>query len=249
MTSLKINPTKIVNNQRRFFVDISSEINQRLADELNTIGSDVEKIFEFEKLRGQQNKIIIIDKKKSVADVYNGDKIIDSFKIGVGEKAGDELNSAEHIKGEFTCDGRTTPSGQFLAENSCFGISKKDYDDGKCVNYFILKGVQHPTDFKSCTQIGLHQIPHTHPERFELFEKDCRRGMSSGCVNFIPDDFYKLAEEINPKNTVVYILPEEEGNKFISENLPQGIWMRTKYFDENKENIFVNSMKKFFGLV
>ena len=228
-----------------------SAADEKIVAEINRIESDIEKILEYENLLAKQKNFMIIDKAKSKADIYKGRDIIADFEVGIGETKGDELNSATYHDGFFSKEGRTTPSGQFTTtvayEEDIF--NREDYKNGKCINLLLLKGVQHPADFRCNTTIGLHQIPQTHPERIEMFaQKGSRRGMSTGCVNFMPEDFYRMAENITPTGTHVYILPEDEGNKLELVRLPKKFWFKTKYADSEKENDVILAMKKFFKL-
>lgn len=110
----------------------------------------------------------------------------------------------------------------------------------------LLNGVQHPADFKGYTTIALHRIPKSHPERLKMMDiKDTRRSLTTGCINFVPEDFYRLADEISPNGTPVYILPEETGNKLEVISLPKGLWMKPRYNNPEQENIFITAMKKY----
>ena len=255
-----INPIKILNLNIRTFQrtknvkDFMTPIKcaeTEIAKEINKLNSDTEKILEFEKIKGNQNAFIIIDKKRSVADVYKEGKPTDSFDIGIGEKFGDDLNSAKYINGKFVKEGRTTPSGQFFTYPPYdFNITnKEDFEAGKVINCLLLDGVQHPAGFNYRTTLALHQVSKSHPERLPEFNiKDRRRGITTGCVNFLPEEFYRLAEEITPNRTPVYILPEEKGNKLELVLLPDGLWFKTNYADTKKENEFLSAMAKFFKL-
>ena len=226
-------------------------LEEKAARKINSIESDIEKILTFEDIKGKQNAFMIINKATGKADVYKAGKQIDRFEVAVGETVGDSLNTATYIDGTFSKTGRTTPPGQYytLAPYDLNIKNKEDFESGKIVNCLVLNGIQHPSDFKYNTSIGLHQIPKSHPERLNMLNiKDARRSMTTGCVNFMPEDFYRLAEEIKPNGTSVYILPEETGNKLEAILLPKGLWMKPKYADPEKENIFISAMKKFFKI-
>lgn len=229
----------------------STLFEKKLAEEINLLQNDIDKILEFENIKGKQNAFVIINKTKSQANVYRNNKLYDSFEIGIGEKFGDDLNTAKYINGEFSKEGRTTPAGQFFTYLPYdYNINNKvGYDNGEIINCLLLKGVQHPIDFKNHTSISLHQVSKSHPERLESYNtQGIRRGISTGCINFLPDEFYRLIDEINPEKTPIYILPEEQGNKLELVNLPNGLWFKPKFADNSKENIFLDAMKKFFNL-
>lgn len=128
--------------------------------------------------------------------------------------------------------------------------SSDEYSSGKGqINILVLKGVQHPADYKQNTSIALHQVSNKMQKRLEQFKTiDTRRSMSNGCINFKPQDFEKLKGRINESGTTVYILPEEKGNSLELVQLPNGLWFKPHYQDKNKENVFISALKKFFRL-
>ena len=220
------------------------EAEEKIAQEINTIPSGVDKILEFEKLKGEQRAFIIVDKTKSEANIYKNGEIIDQFEVGVGTNIGDDLHTAIYDFNScgWSKEGRYTPSGQFRtghifndANNHAFGI--------------YLNGVQHPVGFKQSSYIAIHKIFNKDlAERLPMFKtKGQRRGISAGCVNIIPDEFQRLADRVTPKADV-FILPEEPNNKLELVSLPNGLWFKTKYADQEKENIFLDAMRKFFKL-
>lgn len=224
---------------------------QKFVQKINSIETDIEKILEFEKHRAEQKAFVIINKTKSQADVYRDGKIIDRIEVGVGETFGDDLNTVKYANGVFENTGRTTPAGEFItsAPYDYNILNKNDYVDGVNINMFLLRGVQHPVDYKHSTMLALHEIPQNHLERDVLFDVvGTRRSMSTGCVNFRREDFKRLASEIKPTGTPVYILPEETGNFLELVSLPNGMWFKTKYADKEKNNIFEQAFRKFFRL-
>lgn len=224
---------------------------KRLAERINSIESDVEKIFELEKAKGYQNAFIIVNKTKSKAYVCREGKIVDRFDVGVGEQVGDDLHTATYNDGIFSKEGRTTPSGHFCTVEPAVrdAFNKNDFENGGAITWVSLEGVHHPADYKDMTGLGLHIVPKSHPERIAMFaQKGQRRNMSMGCVNFLEEDFKRMIGEIRPTNTSVYILPEDAGNKLELVSLPSGLWMKTKYADENKENILWAAMRKMMKL-
>ena len=217
-----------------------------IAERINSLKDDLDKIMEFEDIRGRQNTFIVVNKKISQAHVYKNGELTNKYEIGVGEVVGDDLNSSAYINGEFQKEGRTTPSGQFFVKPSKFNLSSiEDYYSGKGIGFLLLKGVQHP---KLNTNVAFHPIPlPKYAERMAMFEENgSRRSMSAGCVNFIPEDFYEMANCIPKEGTRVYILPEESENKLELISSPIGLWFKTKFGNEEKENFFVDAMNKFF---
>ena len=219
--------------------------------QLNGIESDVERICALEAAKNQPNAFIIVDKANSRADLYRGGEPIDRFEVAVGQTEGDSLNTVYYSDGKLSKTGKTTPPGQYftMLPYTLNIVNKRDFQSGDNIDCLVLNGVQHPADFKYKTAIGLHKIPNSCPERLNMLDiKDARRSLTTGCVNFMPNDFCRMVKKINPKGTSIYILPEDPGNKLEVVLLPNGLWMKPKYANDKEENMFLDAMEKFFGL-
>lgn len=235
-------------NLKPIFTNHSNEFISRI----NKLTSDVDKIKEFEKAKACDKPFVIVDKTKSQAYVYNKDIITDTFEVGVGKTYGDDLNTVKYDfkQGLFLDGGETTPPGMFVTQRPYNIYSSDEYSSVKGqINILVLKGVQHPADYKQNTSIALHQVSNKMQKRLEQFKTiDTRRSMSNGFINFRPQDFEKLKGRINESGTTVYILPEEKGNSLELVQLPNGLWFKPHYQDKNKENVFISALKKFFKL-
>lgn len=211
---------------------------KKVLTKINSMSDDIEKILEFEKLKSEQQAFVIINKTKSQAQVYKNGELKKTFNVGVGKTAGDDLNTVTYHNGEFSGTGATTPPGGFTTQ--------VPYD--KSLNILLLKGVQHPINYKDNVQLALHDIPPSKQERLSMLETNGRKSMSNGCINFKSEDFEQLKKEINPAGTSVYILPEEQENRLELISTPNGLWFKPKYKDKDKANIFEEAFRKFFKL-
>lgn len=217
-------------------LDFTSQNN--IIKHINSIQKDIDKIIEFEKITNNKKPFIIINKAKSIAEIHKENQVINKFDIGVGKTIGDDLNTATYKNGVFSKTGTTTPSGQFVTQAPYIKDSKT----------LILKGIQHPIDFKQPVLLALHDTFNNQEKLKILNSQTGRKGISSGCVNFKPEDFTELMKEIPSTGTQVYILPEEQGNSLELISLQNGLWFKTNYRDKQKQNIFEEAFKKFFHL-
>ena len=219
---------------------------------INTLKSDLAKVIEYNRIIRPKSKFLVIDKAKSNATVYNGDKTVVRYNIGVGESVGDTLNqvSYDYSTKTFGIGGRTTPSGEFrtaILPESC--ANKSDYVSENEVNAILLKGVMHPASYRQNTSLALHQFPNNmYEERLKILNSSMeRKGMSTGCINFKREDLQQIAQQL-PNNTPVYILPEETGNSLKLVELPnQKLFFVTHYADKQRNNELEAAINKYFN--
>lgn len=219
---------------------------------INSIKDDLSKLIEYNKITRPNEKFVVVNKVNSTATLYEGDKIVTRFDIGMGETVGDSLNSVsyDYATKTFGKIGRTTPSGEFRTATlpeSC--VNKSDYiADGK-TNVVLLNGVMHPVNYGQNTSLALHQFPNNvYEQRLQVLNSQLKRnGMSTGCINFKTEDIQSLAQQL-PEGTPVYILPEEAGNSLKLVELPnKKLWFRTQYNDNERNNSLEMAINKYFG--
>ena len=219
---------------------------------INSIKDDLSKLIEYNKITRPNGKFVVIDKANSKATLYEGDKILTRFDIGVGETVGDSLNSVsyDYATKTFGKTGRTTPSGEFKTAalpESC--ENKSDYITNGKTNIVLLNGVMHPANYGQNTSLALHQFPiSVYEQRLQkLNSLSGRKGISTGCINFKTEDIQSLAQQL-PEGTPVYILPEEAGNSLKLVELPnEKLWFRTQYNDNERNNALEMAINKYFG--
>lgn len=233
-------------------IGIFAATRNNLKELINSIGDDLSKIVEYNKITRPNGRFVVIDKANSKAMLYEGDKVITRFDVGVGESIGDTLNnvSYNYATKTFGKVGRTTPSGEFrtamLPENCG---NKSDYIANGKTNIVLLNGVMHPASYGQNTSLALHQFPNNvYEQRLQVLNSEIKRkGVSTGCINFKTEDIQYLAEQL-PEGTPVYVLPEEVGNSLKLVELPNNkMWFRTLYKDNERNNNLEIAINKYFG--
>ena len=219
---------------------------------INSIDDDLSKIVEYNKITRPNGRFVVIDKANSKAVLYDGDKVITRFDVGVGETVGDTLNnvSYNYATKTFGKVGRTTPSGEFrtaMLPKNC--VNKSDYIANGKTNVVLLNGVMHPANYGQNTSLALHQFPnHVYEQRLQVLNSEIKRkGVSTGCINFKTEDIQYLAEQL-PEGTPVYVLPEEVGNSLKLVELPNNkLYFRTQYKDNERNSTLEMAINKYFG--
>ena len=219
---------------------------------INSIGDDLSKIVVYNKITRPNGRFVIIDKANSKAMLYEGDKVIARFDVGIGESVGDTLNNVSYNYATKTFGevGRTTPSGEFrtiMLPESC--VNKSDYIVNGKTNVVLLDGVMHPAGYGQNTSLALHQLPNNvYEQRLQVLNSEIKRkGVSMGCINFKTEDIQYLAEQL-PEGTPVYVLPEEVGNSLkLVESPNKKLWFITLYKDNERNNALKMAINKYFG--
>ena len=191
-------------------------------DRINNLPTNRERIIAYNKeINESRDNYVIIDKQKFTATVYTWDgKIVKSYEVGVAKEKNDALlrrskkhpekNIASTSAGIYTANYRATGKDAYrrLYNNRVLTLS----NDG-----LREKGVGNGE-----TGVALHQIPNGNTYRVNLMK---RKGatpennrFSSGCVNFMPEDFDDCMSNIKGVGTKVYILPEDKNNYMCVKN-------------------------------
>ena len=231
-------------------IGIFSETKNDLINTINSINDDLSKILEYNRITAPNSKFVVIDKAKSKATVYEGNKVIADFDAGVGEVIGDSLNtvSYNYKTKTFSQTGRTTPSGEFLTSSLpeiC--ENKGDFITKGNTNVILLNGVMHPSGYKQNTSLAIHQLPNSlYEQRMKILnEQTGRKGCSTGCINLKTEDYLHITKLL-PEGSAVYILPEEAGNSLKLAELPDGrLWFQTVYKDAERNNMLESAIEKF----
>lgn len=178
--------------------------------------SDKETIVNYH--RDQANKsgcqhYAIVDKSQAEIIVYNiSGKKVYSTEVLVGRNSSDQRT-------RWTVYGDREKQTNSSTGAGVYTISQPRTDDpyySKLYNKNILQLLDHRGQEQV---LAVHQVPNGYGNRYTKFgtgNPEDRR-VSSGCVNLKESDYLKLTEWMKP-TCKIYILPEEEGNRFVLKN-------------------------------
>ena len=191
-------------------------------NKINNLPTDKAKIITYQReLNESRDNYIIVDKKNYSATVYSWDgKAIKSYEIGVAKEKSDALLKRSYK----TTDGHiiSTTAGIYTANYRATGRDayKKYYNDRILTlsnDSLREKGVGNGE-----TGVALHQVPNGNKDRAEKLKRagvsDENNRFSSGCINFLPEDFDDCMKNIAGVGTKVFILPEDSNNYFTVKN-------------------------------
>jgi hypothetical protein len=166
----------------------------------------------------------IIDKKNADVSVYNlsGTRVFHK-EVLIGVKASDEKTKWTEYNDRDHLGSYTTGAGAFkVGEPKTGDYYSKNYSN----NILQIEGQ---------SVFAIHQVPNNLGKRYQSFGtgKPEDRRVSQGCVNMKQNDFISLKKWIRP-SCELYVLPEENNNKFIVKDGRIELVSTTKV--ENKSN-------------
>ena len=147
----------------------------------------------------------IVDKKNADISVYtlSGSRVFHK-EVLVGVKASDEKTKWTEYNDRDHLGSYTTGAGAFT-------IGKP-----KAGDYYSKNYSNNILQVEDQSVFAIHQVPNNLSKRYQSFgtgDPEDRR-VSQGCVNMKKSDFISLTQWIKP-SCELYVLPEEENNKFI----------------------------------
>jgi hypothetical protein len=152
----------------------------------------------------------IIDKQQAMLKIYgnNGDEVYSS-EVLIGAESSDKRTRWTQYSDLERTASNSTGAGIFTIRPQNFNdtFNKKNFNN----NILSFKD-----ESDKNTVFAIHQVPVGLSARYTRFGTDDPedRRVSGGCANLKLEDFNALKKWLGPL-CKVYILPEEEGNKFV----------------------------------
>lgn len=181
---------------------------------------------------------MVVDKTSNMLRVYKGNNLVYETETILGEKRSDAMTNAvakdtdgdgiitnaDKINGKFDTDwslgNKSTGAGIFQISS----VNKtSEYDGAPSINLANERG----KDISTSIHLG---TPWRESKLGNKFIGDNR--MSNGCVNCTRDALEVLSTMNFPKGTKVYVLPEEQGNRY--EYVDGQVVMRTSAKNRKK---------------
>lgn len=152
----------------------------------------------------------IVDKKSGRLSVFDpSGKELSSIPVGTGKDVGDKVT----INTKGPSRRNSTPAGIFTLKNKGTGRDSyaKHYGDN-IWEMLDQNGVQQAT--------ALHQVPNEMQFRNAIIGDNdpTNNRISNGCINCRKPDFDRTIEKYLGKGNQVYVLPEDDNNKFVVKN-------------------------------
>ena len=189
---------------------------------INSLKTDKQKVIAYNReLNQSRDNYVIVDKKNFSATVYTWDgKVVKTYEVGVAKNKTDSLLRRSYT--DPSKDFAATSAGIYTANYKATGRDayRQLYNDR--VLTLSNDGLREKGIGNGETGVALHQIPNGNPDRENLLRRagatEANNRFSSGCVNFLPEDFDDLMSNIQGVGTKVYILPEDSNNYMVVKN-------------------------------
>lgn len=185
-------------------------------ERINNLPTDKDRIIEYNRtIGGIKENYVIVDKKNYTATVYSPDgNVVKSYEIGVAKNKSDALLKRSYKTKEGQIE--ATSAGIYTANYRATGRDaySRLYNDR--VLTLSNDGLREKGVGNGETGVAFHQVPNGNTARTNKLKapgvSEENNRFSSGCVNFLPEDFDDCMKNITGVGTKVYILPEDENN-------------------------------------
>jgi hypothetical protein len=152
-----------------------------------------------------KDKYLILDKKKGQMKLYQGNKELSTFRVGVGENSGDRQTETVIRDGKVYWEEGNKMTGAGIYAVSAVNPKNEHYSDAPSFNFRNEAGIEVP--------MAIHS---SFGDRTgKLKDEDLKNNrFSNGCINVIADELKSLYNQGFGKGSYLYILPDESENKF-----------------------------------
>jgi len=152
--------------------------------------------------KNSKEKYVIVDKSAGFAHLYEGEKLISTYEVGVGKNVGDEQTRTivEDEKVYWDAGNKETGAGIYTITH------RGTYEGVPSWNMKNERGIEVPTAFHRAV---------SGRERFFNNKDPKDNRMSNGCLNFLAHSLNDLAQQKGfGAGSKVYILPDNPHNQF-----------------------------------
>jgi len=190
-------------------------------EEINSL-TDENIIVKSQMINDPNQRYVLIDKQNQKLKLYHGDEIITEFEVATGANTGDaqtvtvpqdtdgdgKITEADKVDGIWQVDWNkgnlSTGAGRYTISNQS-PTSSDYYNNAPSFNLVNEAGIEVST--------AIHGAP---DYRLKYFDNDdiVDNRSSNGCINGKCSDLQGLYDMGLPNGTPVFVLPEDEGNRF-----------------------------------
>lgn len=174
---------------------------------------------------------LVVDKKKSQMNLYQGDKLLRTFEVGTGKNKGDAQTVTNVSDGKVNWSKGNWNTGAGIYTIDQIDPANKHYSNLPSFSLKNEKGIR--------VSNAIHAAL---PERLQYYGNDNLEDnrMSNGCINGkcedVSDLYYK--HKVKP-GTKVFILPEENDNRFVLQD--NRLIFKSSAKNRNKYKSYIDS--------
>lgn len=220
-------------------------------DKINSIKDNKSRVIEFNKKHAKGN-YVIVDKNKCTVTVYNkAGKPVKTYEALIGATKGDSLSRAFAADKNVARKGYTTVPGQFEISsksnnlNGAFFLGNSgETDDPDVQQRHDLPGSKGKKKLTTSFQAIHKTADAENRNRFYNNGKLSDNRQSMGCVNIPGKAFEEMANKYGiKKGSMVYILPEEQGNE-LRLQIRNGQTKFVTHYRDNSQNKKISKIEE-----
>jgi hypothetical protein len=152
-----------------------------------------------------KDKYLILDKKKGQMKLYQGNKEISTFRVGIGQNFGDHQTKTVVKDGKVYWEEGNRMTGAGIYTVSAVNPKNENYSDAPSFNFRNEAGIEVP--------MAIHSSFGNRTGK--LKDEDLKNNrLSNGCINGIANELKVLYSQGFGEGSYLYILPDESENKF-----------------------------------
>ena len=200
---------------------ISVDTLQKNTEDINAL-TDESIVVKSQMINDPNQRYVVIDKKNQRLKLYHGDEVITDFEVLTGTNTGDAqtvtyardmdgdgiITEADKVGGQYKVDwskgNLSTGAGRYTISNTS-PTSGDYYNNAPSFNMINDAGIEVST--------AIHGAPDWRLKYFDNDDINDNRS-SNGCINGKCSDLQGLYDMGLPSGTPVFILPEDQGNRF-----------------------------------
>lgn len=159
--------------------------------------------------KGSNEQYLVLDKKRGKLHLYQGDKEITSYNVGIGENAGDEQTKIIVKNGKVYWEEGNKMTGAGIYTVSGVNPKNPHYSNAPTWNFKNEQGIEVP--------MAIHSSFGDRTSKIKDNKEDNNR-LSNGCINGICYNLEELYKKGYKQGQKLYVLPDDDTNKYEIKN-------------------------------
>lgn len=159
--------------------------------------------------KGSNEQYLVLDKKRGKMHLYQGDKEIASYNVGIGANVGDEQTKTVIRNGKVIWDEGNKMTGAGIYTVSGVNPKNPHYSNAPTWNFKNENNIEVP--------MAIHSSFGDRTSKIKDNNEDNNR-VSNGCINGICYNLEELYKKGYKQGQKLYVLPDDEDNKYEIKN-------------------------------
>jgi hypothetical protein len=155
--------------------------------------------------KDSKDQYLVLDKKRGIMHLYEGNKEVSSFNVGTGSNVGDEQTKTVVKDGKVLWDEGNKMTGAGIYEVSGVNPKNKQYSNAPSWNFKNEQGIEVPMAMHGALSGRLGKIQDSD---------ETNNRLSNGCINGVCYDLETLYKKGYSQGKKLYVLPDDENNTY-----------------------------------